>query len=809
MAEKGFGIKQLDIIGSTGTPLVESKIGLNIRLGGQGTGGIGHTVGIGTTGLATWLTTKNNADPDNVTTLNCGIITANYVYGTFRGIIDPITSTITLNSNIQDVLSVAANQISADDAGADKIVFWDDDPGKLTHLAVGTGLQISGTTLSATADAGKTYTLEGVDSGANAILRLSDGTTDDDVTITAGTNITIDPVAVDGFTISAVQGAGLALDATVTDVLDISSGTLSADDAGADKIVFWDDDPGKLTHLAVGTGLQISGTTLSATSDAGKTYTLESSSSSDDVVLTLSDGTTDDPVTITKGSGIQFSSITAGGFTIAATADAGKTYTLEGVDSGDNAILRLSDGTTDDDVTITAGANITINPVTAGGFTIAAVQGAGLALDGTVTDVFNLSSGTLSADDPGGVAPFDRIIFWDDSEDKLTHLSLGTGLQISGSTISATSDAGKTYELKCSTDSDGGNTGTPADPYLFLDASSGSDDAVRIVGGTNINVNRDNDGQLTIEASGTATTNEIVQGNTKAEVIDTGSNGHFKVTTEGTQRLEVTSSGVLEMQGDVSILNNGGGDNPGVTTPKLKFVTPSGNLGEIDAVSEGSGGPHGHGGSLRFYTKTNNVAAATERLCITSTGAWGIEGASNYGTSGQVLTSNGNDSPTWQTGTSAITVTIDDEASSSWRDIVYTAGAGSGETLRCNDTTGEQSALQVRASDGAMRVKGDITAYRSSDITLKDNISPIKNALAKVSSISGNTFTWNEKSTDDKRGNDDTGVIAQEITALGLPGVTTTREDGTQAVMYEKLVPLLIEAIKELKEEVDELKSRS
>ena len=49
MAEKGFGIKQLDIIGSTGTPLVESKIGLNIRLGGQGTGGIGHTVGIGTT----------------------------------------------------------------------------------------------------------------------------------------------------------------------------------------------------------------------------------------------------------------------------------------------------------------------------------------------------------------------------------------------------------------------------------------------------------------------------------------------------------------------------------------------------------------------------------------------------------------------------------------------------------------------------------------------------------------------------------------------------------------------------------------
>src|SRR6056300_420477 len=50
----------------------------------------------------------------------------------------------------------------------------------------------------------------------------------------------------------------------------------------------------------------------------------------------------------------------------------GKTYTLTAVDSGTNAILRLGDGTTNDDVKITAGSNITINPVAAGGFTIAA-----------------------------------------------------------------------------------------------------------------------------------------------------------------------------------------------------------------------------------------------------------------------------------------------------------------------------------------------------------------------------------------------------------------------------------------------------
>ena len=79
MADKGFGIKQLDILGATGIPLVESKAGLNIRVAGQGPGCIWHTVGIGTTGLTAWLETKANADPDNVTTLNCGIITANYI----------------------------------------------------------------------------------------------------------------------------------------------------------------------------------------------------------------------------------------------------------------------------------------------------------------------------------------------------------------------------------------------------------------------------------------------------------------------------------------------------------------------------------------------------------------------------------------------------------------------------------------------------------------------------------------------------------------------------------------------------------
>jgi len=95
-----------------------------------------------------------------------------------------------------------------------------------------------------------------------------------------------------------------------------------------------------------------------------------------------------------------------------------------------------------------------------------------------------------------------------------------------------------------------------------------------------------------------------------------------------------------------------------------------------------------------------------------------------------------------------------------------------------------------------LHVGQDIFAFATSDKRLKDNITPIPNAVDKVLSISGNTFNWNSASEYEGKG--DTGVIAQEVEALDLPGVTTTRDDGTKAVRYEKLVPLLIEAIKEL-----------
>ena len=107
------------------------------------------------------------------------------------------------------------------------------------------------------------------------------------------------------------------------------------------------------------------------------------------------------------------------------------------------------------------------------------------------------------------------------------------------------------------------------------------------------------------------------------------------------------------------------------------------------------------------------------------------------------------------------------------------------------------------SSNGNIRAFGDITAYYTSDISLKDDVRSISDPLEKVLQISGNTFTWKEN--DAGHEGEDTGVIAQEIEALGLPGIVTTRSNGKKAVRYEKLVPLLIEAIKELNAKVERL----
>jgi putative yapH protein len=99
-------------------------------------------------------------------------------------------------------------------------------------------------------------------------------------------------------------------------------------------------------------------------------------------------------------------------------------------------------------------------------------------------------------------------------------------------------------------------------------------------------------------------------------------------------------------------------------------------------------------------------------------------------------------------------------------------------------------------AQGEIISSGDITAF--SDIRLKTNIEKIENALDKVCQLSGYTYDMNNKRS--------TGVIAQEVEKV-LPEVVQDREDGYKTVAYGNMIGLLIEAIKELKEEIKVIKN--
>lgn len=196
----------------------------------------------------------------------------------------------------------------------------------------------------------------------------------------------------------------------------------------------------------------------------------------------------------------------------------------------------------------------------------------------------------------------------------------------------------------------------------------------------------------------------------------------------------------------------------------------------------------------------NNTATITGQTDITSTtastnttsgalrvsGGVGISGALHVGGSGNFtgVNSSGLVSITLATGT-ALNVTSTQASTSRTTGAVTVAGG-----------VGIQ---------GSLNVGGDVTAYASSDKKLKNNITNIPNALTKVSAINGVTFDWNELS--DKTGSD-VGLIAQEVESV-LPQVVTTRDDGIKALRYEKVVPLLVEAIKELQKRVEQLESNS
>ena len=149
------------------------------------------------------------------------------------------------------------------------------------------------------------------------------------------------------------------------------------------------------------------------------------------------------------------------------------------------------------------------------------------------------------------------------------------------------------------------------------------------------------------------------------------------------------------------------------------------------------------------------------------------------------------------------------------QNVTLTVGAGSGISVDVDSvavdttvvrTSGDQNIGGTKTFLNEIICQGDITAFSSSDRRLKTNIETIDNALEKVSLISGVKYNWNELAEGKDITVREVGVIAQEIKEV-LPEAVSERDTEYLAVRYERLVPLLIEAIKELKAEINELKT--
>ena len=253
--------------------------------------------------------------------------------------------------------------------------------------------------------------------------------------------------------------------------------------------------------------------------------------------------------------------------------------------------------------------------------------------------------------------------------------------------------------------------------------------------------------------------------------------------------------------------------------------------------------------SAKIATNAVNAAAIAAGAVGGSEIASGAVGAGELnvtgnGTSGQLLASDGDGTFSWVTATTTNNATITISAGTGLTTGgAFTTNQGTNETITLN-LTGDQrlaaatdvyvgnshehihfndgsqhiefmtgGAEEMRLeNDGDLHVDGNITAYSTtvSDQRLKHDIQKIDSALDKVSQLSGYTFSYN------KDGKRSAGVIAQEVEKV-LPSAVENKslvfhgQEGIEykTVQYDQLHGLLIEAIKELKTQVEELKNGS
>ena len=131
--------------------------------------------------------------------------------------------------------------------------------------------------------------------------------------------------------------------------------------------------------------------------------------------------------------------------------------------------------------------------------------------------------------------------------------------------------------------------------------------------------------------------------------------------------------------------------------------------------------------------------------------------------------------------------------------------------MNCGNVLWRQSSntrFKFDMTSAVFTCAGDIVAFGTpSDKRLKENIKPIESALEKAMKLQGVTFDW-KKSNSELNIKEDIGFIAQDIQKV-VPELVRENENGMLSMRHQGIAPILLEAIKELKAEIEELKLKS
>ena len=190
---------------------------------------------------------------------------------------------------------------------------------------------------------------------------------------------------------------------------------------------------------------------------------------------------------------------------------------------------------------------------------------------------------------------------------------------------------------------------------------------------------------------------------------------------------------------------------------------------------------------------SGNADTATKLASAVNIGGVSFDGSASINLPGVNIAGNQNTS-----GNAATASTAADLSFGSANQVVFK-----------NSSNGGTTSSNLVFDGTNLTVAGDITAFASDD-RLKTNKISIDNAGDKVKSLNGFTFNFNDigASLGFDKEKTHAGVSAQEVQKV-LPEAVTKRADGEYlTVKYEKLIPLLIEAIKELSDKVDELEQK-